>query len=48
MAAIELVRYKPQMADRMMVTLAEQPSKITETVTKFSAEFERSFGITKP
>lgn len=48
MAAVELIRYKPQMADRMMATLAEQPPKITESLRKFSAEFEQSFGITRP
>jgi hypothetical protein len=47
-AAVELIRLKPQLADRMMVTLAEQPPKITESLTKFSVEFERAFGITRP
>jgi hypothetical protein len=47
MAALELIRYKPQMADRMMATLAEQPSKITDSLSKFSAEFERALGITR-
>jgi len=48
MAAVELIRHKPQMAERMMATLAEQPSKITECITRFSVEFERALGITKP
>lgn len=48
LAASELIRHKPQMAERMMTTLAEQPAKITEAVTKFSSEFERTFGITRP
>lgn len=48
MAALELIRYKPQMADKMMVTLGEQPPKITESVNKFSAEFERTLGIKRP
>ena len=48
MAAVELIRYKPQMSDRMMATLAEQPPKITESLTKFSVDFERAFGITRP
>ena len=48
MAALELIRYKPQMAEKMMVTLGEQPAKITESVNKFSVEFERTFGITRP
>jgi hypothetical protein len=46
-AASELVRHKPQMADRMMATIAEQPPKITAAMTKFSEEFERAFGITR-
>lgn len=48
LAASELIRHKPQMAERMMSTLGEQPAKIGEAVTKFSAEFERTFGITRP
>ena len=47
-AAAELIRHKPQIAERMMNTLAEQPSKITACLNKFSAEFERTLGITKP
>jgi cob(I)alamin adenosyltransferase len=48
MAAVELIRYKPQMAERMMVTLSEQPPKITESLKKFSSEFEQTLGITRP
>lgn len=47
MAAVELIRYKPQMIERMMATLAEQPPKITESLRKFSADFEGMMGITK-
>ncbi len=43
MAAVELIRTKPQMAERMMATLVEQPPKIASALSKFSAEFERSF-----
>lgn len=46
-AASELIRHKPQMAERMMATLGEQPAKITEALTRFSLEFERAFGITR-
>ncbi len=46
-AAVELIRHKPQMADRMLATLVEQPAKISDALGKFSAEFERSFGITR-
>ena len=48
MAAVELVRYRPQMADKMIGTVAEQPPKITELLKKFSVEFERTVGITRP
>jgi hypothetical protein len=45
MAATELIKHKPQMAERMMATLAEQPPKITAALSTFSAEFENAFGI---
>jgi hypothetical protein len=47
-AAVDLIRHKPQTAERMMATLAEQPARITDNMNKFSAEFERVFGITRP
>ncbi len=46
-AASELIKHKPQMADRMMETLNEQPPKITAALAKFSGEFENAFGIGK-
>jgi len=46
-AAIELIRSRPQMAERMLATLREQPPKIAATLNKFSAEFEQTLGITK-
>ena len=45
MAATELLRHKPHMLERMAGTLAEQPDKITHALGKFSAEFERTFGL---
>jgi hypothetical protein len=48
MAAVELIRHKPQLTERMMTTLLEQPPKITETIARFSAEFDRAFGINRP
>lgn len=45
MAAAELVRAKPQMAERMIATLIEQPPKINEAIQKFSREFEQTLGI---
>jgi hypothetical protein len=41
-----LVRFKPELRDRMLETLGKQPPRITEEMTKFCAEFERVFGIT--
>jgi hypothetical protein len=47
-AAVELIRHKPQIAERMLATLLEQPPKTADALAKFSAEFERAFGITRP
>ena len=47
MAAVELIRHKPQMAERMLTTLVEQPPKITEALAKFAAHFERTIGPTR-
>jgi len=47
MAAVELLRHKPQMAERMLQTLSEQPAKITGAMAKFSGEFEQTFGISR-
>ena len=46
-ATAELVRYKPHLAERMLATLLEQPPKITTSLTQFSREFERVFGVTR-
>lgn len=45
LAAVDVTQYKPQMIDRMMATVAEQPQKIIDAVAGFSAEFEKAFGI---
>jgi len=47
LAATELIRHKPQMADRMMATVTEQPPKITAAIAKFSEEFEQALGISR-
>jgi hypothetical protein len=47
-ASVELIRYKPETAERMMATLVEQPPRIADALHKFSAEFERSLGMTRP
>jgi hypothetical protein len=46
-AALELIRYRPEMKDRMLNTVSEQPPKIQAEVTKFSGEFEQALGITR-
>ena len=43
-AAVELMRSKPQMAERMIATLLEQPPRINAVISQFSTEFERIFG----
>jgi hypothetical protein len=47
MAAVELIRYKPQMTEKMIATLIEQPPKITESLVRFSSEFENMLQITR-
>ncbi|HVV01578.1 MAG TPA: hypothetical protein VHH88_09465 [Verrucomicrobiae bacterium] len=47
-AAAELIRSKPQVAERMLMTMSEQPGKITASIKKFSGDFEGAFGITRP
>ena len=47
-AAVELIRHKPDSAQRMIATLAEQPARMTESLKKFTAEFEAALGITRP
>jgi len=48
MAALELMRYKPETAERMLQTLAEQPPKVTKTIAEFSAAFEKTLQISRP
>ena len=47
MAAVELIRAKPHMTERMTATLIEQPPKISRAMLGFCAEFEKSLGITR-
>jgi len=47
-AALELIRYKPEVAERMFTSISQQPAKIGETMGKFSTEFENILGITRP
>lgn len=45
--AIEVLRSKPEMLERMTATLSDQPAKISSDISKFSAEFEQALGITR-
>ncbi|HEX4122528.1 MAG TPA: hypothetical protein VH619_18075 [Verrucomicrobiae bacterium] len=44
-AALELVRLKPEMREKMLDTISQQPPKISAELVKFSNEFERATGI---
>ena len=46
-AAAELIKFNPDMATRMSATLGEQPPKISEELSRFSAEFEKAIGISR-
>ncbi|MBI5802618.1 MAG: hypothetical protein HZA92_18085 [Verrucomicrobia bacterium] len=46
-AAVELMRRKPELAPRMVESISQQPDKIIAQMRAFSAEFEKTFGITR-
>ena len=46
-AAVELMRRKPELAPRMIESISQQPDKIIAQMRAFSAEFEQTLGITK-
>ena len=43
--AVEVLRTKPEMLERMTGTIADQPAKIMADIAKFSAEFEQTLGV---
>ena len=45
MTAIELVRSRPEMTDRLLTKMNEQPRKISGAIREFSDEFEKAMGI---
>jgi hypothetical protein len=45
MAAVELIRAKPHMTERMTATLIEQPSKISRAMLGFCTHFEKALEI---
>lgn len=46
-AAVELMRRKPELAPRMIESISQQPDKIIAQMRTFSADFETAFGITR-
>jgi hypothetical protein len=46
-AAMELIRLKPELREKMIDTVSQQPPKISAEVARFSSEFERALGITR-
>ncbi len=46
-AALELIRFKPDVAEKMFDTISQQPKKVGDSLAKFSAEFETTLGITR-
>ena len=47
MAALELIRRRPESSPRVWGTLEEQPRKITEALGQFSNNLEAALGITR-
>jgi hypothetical protein len=48
MASVELIRRRPEGAERLLNMLVEQPHKIAESLTRYSRETESVLGISKP
>jgi hypothetical protein len=48
LAGAELARHKPELVKRMIESLSQQPTKITDAISKFSDEFEKAFRISHP
>jgi hypothetical protein len=46
-AALELLRRRPDMLQKMVDSMAVQPDKMNEEIQRFSTEFEKAFGITR-
>jgi hypothetical protein len=46
-ASAELVKLNPDLIQRMLATLLEQPSKIRGRMDTFSSDFEKALGISR-
>lgn len=47
LASVELLRRRPETAERMLASLNEQPPKILAAVRQFSSDLEAALGITR-
>jgi len=47
MAATELIRRRPETAERMWTALTDQPHKVAESVAQFSRDLEAALQITR-
>lgn len=45
--AVEVLRTKPEMMERMTTTLSDQPPKIMADLSRFSSELEQLLGVTR-
>lgn len=45
MAAAELIRLKPELLDKYLPRILEQPMRICDMLKQFSAEFEKALDI---
>ncbi|MEN9573497.1 MAG: hypothetical protein RL514_1352 [Verrucomicrobiota bacterium] len=46
-AAVELMRRKPEIAPRMIESISQQPDKIIALLRGYSVEFEQTLSITR-
>ena len=47
MAAVEVIRFKPEMIEKMIASITDQPPKVVHTINQFSEDFEKTFGISR-
>jgi hypothetical protein len=48
LASAELLRHRPETAERMLVALAEQPPKIVTAMAQFSRDLEAALHTARP
>jgi hypothetical protein len=47
-ASVELIRRRPEGAERLLSKMVEQPHKISASITQFSGDMESALRITRP